>query len=295
MEEELTFAKGSFQNLNNFVNLIKSFISKDMDFVIAITGAKGVGKSTLAMQIAIRYLNLIGKKFDVDRNVAYTFDQIVQAIENLEQGDVLIIDEAVNVMMAEDWAKFESKYLKKVFAKLRVKHLVVFLCIPNFFWLDRKYRDDMVNLWIHVFQRGKAFIATPSRNPGIDDAWFRKWLVKNLNFHFSDFSPVDGFETKVMKYPCFLDFITFNKLPDEIYAPYLEKRRQAIIEMEQLKKDISRKVSLGEIVTAWKLKEEKNLSMEKIATILGYHEKTIQRWFDEIKATLPKDLIIEDK
>lgn len=284
MEEEqktIELAAGSYQNLNNFARLIYSWLQKDMDCVVAVSGAKGVGKSTLAMQIAIRYLRLIGKKFDVERNVAYTFNEIIAAINTLEKGDVLIIDEAVNVMMSEDWNKFESKYLKKVFAKLRVKHLLVFICIPDFFWLDKKYRE-MVHFWIYVFKRGKAIVFTPNLAPAVQDPWYTEWLKQKLNFHYSYFSPSSIVERMLARHPGFFDFIEFPPLDKEIYQKYMVKREQAVLEaeVEVEKASFIKKAAL--LLRAVELRKQ-GVKQAEIAKLLGVSEATLSVWFSSLK------------
>ena len=283
---ELSLAQGSYQNLNNFVSLIKNQIDKDMDIVIAVDGSKGVGKSTLSMQIAKRYLNLLGKEFDVYKHVAYTFNQIKNAIKEIEENKVLIIDEAVNVMMAEDWSKFESKYLKKVFAKLRVKHELCILCIPDFFWLDKKYRGKMINFWVHVYQRGKGVVFVPIRNPGIEDPWFRDWLIKKLKVKMTDFSSSETFENAISRYPCFLDFVSFPKLEDKYYLPYLERRKEATIEAED---EITTrgKGDIGLVVQAYLLRREGH-SLVDIATKLGCSHEMVRVWLKRLQATNPE-------
>ena len=286
MEEKIELAEGSYQNLNNFCRLIKSWIDKDMDVVIAISGVKGVGKSTLAMQIAKRYLELVGKNFDVERNVAYNFDQIIERIENLEEKDALIIDEAVNVMMSEDWNKFESKYLKKVFTKLRVKHMLVILCIPNYFWLDRKYRDDMVNFWIYVYMRGRGIIFTPKSILGIKDAWRIDWFKKHSSsISFGYFTDPLEVEKVLIKHPGFMDFISFPKLDGEIYEKYLAKRKAAILEYKEEKNLRSQEV-LAKVVKAYKLYLDGKMQKE-IARELGVAPEAISYWFKILKLQDP--------
>lgn len=276
--QELEIIEKPYANLSNLSSLIKNWLQKDLDVVIAVTGPKGVGKSTLALQIARR----ISDNFNVERHVAYTFEDIVNRFDELNEFEPLVIDEAVNTMMSEDWNTFQSKYLKKLFAKIRVKHLAIILCIPNFFWLDKKYREDMVNMWIHVIRRGLGVIFLPNLSIS-EDKWDKKWFEKH-NIRFSYFTKMEKVVDKLKRHPCFFDFVSYPKLPQEIEDKYKTLRREAIFKQseEDMKGKTFSTEMLKKMFTAYKLRQE-GRSYEEISQITGLAKKTLESYVSIIK------------
>jgi hypothetical protein len=255
---------------------------KDFDVVAAVTGPKGVGKSSLAIQISRKILELEGKKFEPERHVAYLYEDVIDKINELDEHEPLIIDEAVNVAMSEDWNKIESKYLKKVFAKLRVRHLIVFLCIPEFSWLDKKYREGMVNFWLFVPTRGVFILFTPKVFTAKED----KWNIDKIESVFKGLGYLDVVEGKyiskeiLQKVGLIGNSIsgTFEPVPKEIYEKYLEMRKIAIEKSSEQGQVL--KIEASKIPLIIKINEMKNLGItnKEIAKQLGISETAVSKY-----------------
>jgi hypothetical protein len=202
-----------------------------MDMIVGITGFKGVGKTTLALDLTYKYLTMFKPEIDfkneLHRFIAFDPEQIKNNLLNEEDGLPLIADEAVQWMMAEDWAKAESRILKKLFTLARLKHRIVFVCIPEFFWIDRKYREDMILFWIHVVGRGMGVIFTLDTKIGAKDKWHREEFEKISSFNV--FTPPEKIINIYRKHPCFFDGIKFNKIDENIYNKYLKLRNEALM------------------------------------------------------------------
>jgi hypothetical protein len=262
---------------------------KDFDVVAAVTGPKGVGKSSLAIQISRKILELQGKKFEPERHVAYLYEDVIDKINELDEHEPLIIDEAVNVMMSEDWNKIESKYLKKVFAKLRVRHLIVFLCIPEFSWLDKKYREGMVNFWLFVPTRGVFILFTPKVFTAKED----KWNLDKIEGVFKGLGYLDVVEGKyiskdiLQKVGLIGNSIsgTFEPVPKEIYEKYLELRKAAIEKSYEQGEVL--KIEASKIPLIIKINEMKNLGFanKEIAKQLGMSEAMVSKYLKLISGS----------
>ena len=226
------------QGIINLVSFVKKILEKDADFLLAISGAKGTGKSTLGLQIIRAYLKRFWRyegnfdtwfKRNLHRFVAYETADVLQKIETAEDSQPILCDEAVRFAMAEDWMKAESKYLKKIFTQIRTKHLFFIFCIPEFYWIDRKYREDMVNVWIHILKRGLGLAFLPDQKIGVKDKWHRKEFL-NVNVTYTMFDNPENVVNLYKKHPCFWDVIGFMQVEKSVYERYKELRNEALTE-----------------------------------------------------------------
>jgi hypothetical protein len=263
---------------------------EDFDVVAAATGPKGVGKSSLAIQISRKILEFQDKKFEPERHVAYLYEDVINKINELDEREPLIIDEAVNVAMSEDWNKIESKYLKKVFAKLRVRHLIVFLCIPEFSWLDKKYREGMVNFWLFVPTRGFFILFAPKIFTAKEDKWELdrlEGILKGINY--SDIVKkkelTKNLESRISTLPTHLTLGAFEPVPKDIYEKYLELRKQAIDKSSEQGEVL--KIEASKIPLIIKINEMKNLGItnKEIAKQLGLSETAVSKYIKLISGS----------
>lgn len=281
----------SFKHLHNVVNLIKTLQNKDMDVVLPITGIKGIGKSSLALQITRVYLEKFFPNINLYHNLqnflAFTTEQVYENLLNDEFENLpLVIDEAYRCMASEDWMKVESKTLKKIFAQIRVRHRAILACLPDFWWLDRKYREDMVHFWMHVIGRGVAILFTADLSIGIKDKWHRKEFEEvksrsNLKKRIDIFTPTEKVLELYTRHPCYFDIVVFPKADEVVYQKYLRFRKEALI--TQIKEQIQEprlKKSSAQVLIAWELRK-KGLSMQKIADFLNLNPATIFYWLKD--------------
>jgi hypothetical protein len=263
---------------------------EDFDVLAAVTGPKGVGKSSLAIQISRKILEFQDKEFEPERHVAYLYEDVIDKINELDEHEPLIIDEAVNVMMSEDWNKIESKYLKKVFAKLRVRHLIVFLCIPEFSWLDKKYREGMVNFWLFVPTRGFFILFTPKIFTAKEDKWELDRLeniLKGMNYSdiVKEKELTKNLESRIATLPTHLTLGAFEPVPKEIYEKYLELRKAAIEKSSEQGEVL--KIEASKIPILIKINEMKNLGItnKEIAKQLGISEAAVSKYLKLISGS----------
>jgi len=287
---EVDFKKRG-EDVKKVAQLFLTLTNKDFDVLAAVTGPKGVGKSSLAIQISRKILELQGKKFEPERHVAYLYEDVIDKINELEEHEPLIIDEAVNVMMSEDWNKIENKYLKKVFAKLRVRHLIVFLCIPEFSWLDKKYREGMVNFWFFVPTRGIFLLFTPRLISDKDD----KWELNKIESAFKDVNYVKIIDLEglskhaivnlALKTNTLVTHGIFEPVPKEIYEKYLELRKAAIDKSSEQGEVL--KIEASKIPLIIKINEMKNLGItnKEIAKQLGISETAVSKYLKLISGS----------
>jgi hypothetical protein len=292
--QNIELAKGSYQDLGNFCMMIRKFQEQDMDLLIPITGYKGVGKSTLALQLARTYLRLyhpeINMTSELDKFVVFSAEGVKKNLLEQPNGMPLIADEAALFMMAEDWAKLESRMMKKLFTLARIKHRIIFTCIPDFWWLDRKYREDMVLFWIHTISRGQSIIFTQDVKIGVDDKWHRKEFQKLVSTSLNVFTPPETLINIYRRVPCFFDVLTFPKGEQPLYERYLELRNMTLATIDKEEKEVKEvkevkaiKVGRGLVakMVALRMKGLTNVEIARALELDPVVVAQYKQWFEE--------------
>lgn len=227
VSEKIEIASGAYSRMANFANLLRKYQLSDFDCIVAITGAKGLGKSSFGIQFMRKYLSMFfGQNYlSIKKHVAYNNEEVRQMLA-LPKYSPFMPDEATRFAMGEDWMHRDNKELKKILAQCRTpKNLIALLNIPMLKWLDSKYRSGLVNVWVWIPLRGVALYFTPDRNPGVDDPWHLKFFEKKIGF-VDEFTDIDTLLRKIRKHPCYKDYITFPKVPKRIYDKYHEYRTE---------------------------------------------------------------------
>jgi len=117
--------------------------------------------------------------------------------------------------------------MKKKFAQIRTKHLLILMCMPNFWWFDSKYRENMFLFWIHNLTRGFGIIFTAAQNIGLDDVWHRKKFI-DVKQRFDVFTDYNDMKKVYDKHPCYFDYIKIKPCNPDIYAEYKKLRDAAV-------------------------------------------------------------------
>lgn len=224
---------GSYSGLNNFVRFIHKFQQEDFDLLIGVSSFKGFGKTTFANQVGKRLVKkyMPGENWSFDRFNAWDNNDVRTKAHELPFYGPMLCDEAVRFAMAEDWMYWDSKDLKKLFTQIRTKHLATFFNVPDIWWLDRKYREGMMTVWVHIISKGYAIAFLPDLRPGLDDRFHRKELLKHIK-PFNFFTPLDKILPSFRGHPCYYDEFAFPKLPEEEYQSYLKIRNAKVFQKE---------------------------------------------------------------
>jgi len=135
--------------LKSNLDLLSQSLKKDYDFFIVIDGRERFGKSTLASQIAY-YLD---PTYNLDRCV-FTADQFAEAVEKAEKFQAIVFDEAHGYLGSRSSMSSFNKKLVKIMTEMGSKNLIVILCLPNFFELDKYPAIWRSSCLLHVHQRG---------------------------------------------------------------------------------------------------------------------------------------------
>lgn len=146
--------------------MIRQRLDADRPVLIAISGEQGLGKSTLAIQIG---LALMGDELDLNKHFAFTRQEFIERLKNVEKYSVIIADEAV-VMHRRRSMRREQIGIVEMLNKIRVYRVCVIFNIPRFEELDKDIKKN-VTMHLYITQRGKAWILRPIELPHVEDPW----------------------------------------------------------------------------------------------------------------------------
>ena len=263
----------SLQSLSNHIH---RFLDNDWDYIAAVSGNAGVGKSTMVCQLG----PLVDKRFTFDHNNIYSQKELNEAIYEYPSKSFINVDEAINVLYKRDFAKGGQKKLLKDFDMIRDRNLCVFFLVPDFWDLDKKILNSgRIKIWIHVDQRGVAYIFKPDNNPFNPDKWNRD-LNRKLLYDWSHVHP--------RKSPNFVEEIKFQPMAAEDYALYKEvkakKRKAASKENEN---DDPEEVNV-KAMQVYALKDA-GISINAIAKQLHMGNQTILSLLKDRQAMIDKE------
>lgn len=122
----------------------------NLDFMAAVTGEEGMGKSHLAGRLGL----LIDPGFNVDRFV-YTLKQLTDHLYRLPPGSVIVCDEAILLALARRAMGADNVEVQQLTATIRSKNLVVLWLIPHIDDLDPYLRNRRIKMMLDVEARGR--------------------------------------------------------------------------------------------------------------------------------------------
>jgi ABC-type antimicrobial peptide transport system ATPase subunit len=131
--------------------VIPSLKKNDKDYVIAIDGQEGVGKSYFAFQV--------GKYVDPSLNlsrVTFNAEEFRQAIFKAKPFQCVIFDEAFTGLSSRASLSGINKILISLMMQMRQKNLFVIIVLPSFFLLDKYVALFRTRVLIHIYEnKGK--------------------------------------------------------------------------------------------------------------------------------------------
>ena len=233
------------------VDTLNETAATDKDNLIPVDGGTGVGKSTIAIKLCVKGCEW----FDLERDIIYSRDELLRWIDTAKPGSWCVVDEAVNMLFKRDFAAKAQKFLLRVLDMCRDKNLTIFMCIPNFWALDKHILEGRVRLRVHVASTGFAFMWLPSGNPFAPDRWFRKYNEK-VCWNWDSYP--NARRTKG-----FIGYLKFGDLPEKYKQPYLEIKAR---KKKQLKEDEERLEKKDDILKRRSFEQGKWIILEWLST-----------------------------
>lgn len=253
------------RRFTNFVIFCLERNKANFDTMILLTGTKGGGKSSTAIQLSRAWCKLLGIRFSPARHIAYNNSDVMNKCDSLNKFEPLIADEAIRFASSENWNKAENKDLKMKLGQIRTKHLFYILCFPlNISKLDKTYLNDYVNYWIHLFVRGKGVLFIKDENVALDP-----WNLKALERigSWNEFTEPAQIEKKLSTHPNYWTTVSIPKVPTPVYEQYLKVREYNVYNDDAVRRSLSKTdfykaallLALESIMTV-----DKTISMKRI-------------------------------
>ena len=178
--------------VSDLVDVLYGCTQNKFDAIVFISGARGLGKSTLGYILACK-CRARGLSFNPETHMVYSRKETLRLLATKKK-TVILSDEMVNVSYSRDFYEQEQKTLLKALNLYRDSCNVFLGCIPSFSDLDIQMKR-LCKIKIYVKRRGVAIIEVPVRGMYNPDPWDTKANIKKEEKNpnaFSRFSTVKG-------------------------------------------------------------------------------------------------------
>lgn len=120
-----------------FLGYIKQRIKKNKNFLCAITGPTGSGKTYSSLKIA----EVLDEDFNKDR-IVFTPKEFINLLNNgnLKSGSVIVFDEAGVSLNNRAWQSIANNLIQYVLQTFRHKNYIVLFTAPDFSFIDKSSR-----------------------------------------------------------------------------------------------------------------------------------------------------------
>jgi len=141
-----------------------SRIQNNFDNLILTYGRRGFGKSTWDVDVGLRMCEMLGRKFDIDKQFIVNMPkhELFNYIKTWKRGDVYLFDEFVNQANSRTAMSWDSIQLMELIVAIRKVGATAFLALPDLSMLDIALRKHMLTALVRVTERGKAVVMAPT-------------------------------------------------------------------------------------------------------------------------------------
>lgn len=212
-------------SVEQLYNTIQNAIDQKFDFIVAIDGRRGLGKSTLGIKTAVRF-----DQFRMKKHILFERDEINKALAKTQKG-VFVLDEMINVTHNRDFFSAGQKQLIKILNMYRDSGNVIFACVPNFAHLDNQFRD-LVKMRIHIERRGLGVIHTPNQSAYAKDKWDMS-INEKIEASWAKRGVYNPNYKRLTTYRGLINFGALGKKQQVIYDKVKFEKRGKAVELEE--------------------------------------------------------------
>jgi len=246
-----------FRRSKFFAEYINRLVTgRDMNIIVTAASETGVGKTTLAVALAV-LMDQRGwthEKASVADPIGFD-----RKYDSAQPGEVLILDEAEKAMDSRRGMTKESVNLTQSFATKRYKQVFKIMTAPSKSWVDKRLGGDAADYWIQALQTDLGRIKGEAK----------VYRLKENEHYGQDYTE----RTEYIHWPNFDGHEEFEKL---------DERKVALLETDESSQTYYHKDEVEEMIA----KKEKAIEKEmrrKIITRLnatdGINQKPIANAF----------------
>ena len=176
-----------------FAELLTRLVTgRDANIVITASSETGVGKSTLAVTLA---LLLDQHGWEARKAAIGSAREYDRLYDGVEPGSVVVLDEAEEAVDSRRGMTSESVSLSQSFAAKRYKQVFSILTAPTKSWIDKRLGSDSADFWIQAQEtdlgrvKGEARVYRLKTN----EHYERDFTKKTETLSWPDISDHDAF------------------------------------------------------------------------------------------------------
>lgn len=147
------------KGMKKFSDALYSRKTKGLNTIVLIVGARGIGKSYLALKLGEKY----DKEFTVD-NVVFDMEEFLIMLKKVSPYAFIVFDEAGLEVAARDFMTTINKIMSYVSQSFRRTAVNLIVVVPNPDMVDVHVRL-LADFWIVVKTRGKGTMYKTKMNP----------------------------------------------------------------------------------------------------------------------------------
>jgi len=187
--------EGEYRDSQFFAEFLNRLVTgRDMNIVVTAASETGVGKTTLAVALA---LLLDQHGWTADRASVANPAEYDRKYDTAPPGSVLILDEAEKAADSRRGMSGESVSLTQSFATKRYRQVFSILTAPSKSWIDNRLGSDAADYWIQAQQtdlgriKGEAKVYRLRTN----EHYETDYTERTERMHWPDISDHDEFQT----------------------------------------------------------------------------------------------------
>jgi len=144
---QLTYSDSDKERKNSFIHFFANrVLDNNKNFLCAVTGPTGAGKSWLCGSIAEEYARTYNIRFDPKIHVIFSLKDLLSLINRpdletiLPFGSVLLFDEPQVSVNSRDWRSEANQILSTLASTFRNMRLIIFFATPYLEFIDKQSR-----------------------------------------------------------------------------------------------------------------------------------------------------------
>lgn len=195
--------------MKEFAQTVAKILNTDRWVLLTCTGDMGEGKSCFTSKLSKFVATETKTPFTYKDNMTFSRKELKLWIDGDKDGknqkaeySVILADELISMFFKRNWYDAEQIDGIELLNKCRDRHLCVIGNVPHFWDLDSAIYP-IVTFWVHIPERGRAWVFQKDPNPFENDKWHKKDNTKIfrksrnpyrcINFvceiHFGDWTP----------------------------------------------------------------------------------------------------------